>query len=83
MRNGSHELSNVDTVARKLPAARAVLRELRIDSTSRMYLRDAAIAAGANPDEVLAQIEARAQREARRAASRRGEERLRELEIAR
>jgi iron-sulfur cluster repair protein YtfE (RIC family) len=79
MRNGSYELSNVDKVASTLPEARALLREARIDSTSRMSLREAALAAGANPDELLAQIEARLRREARRASERRAAE---ELEIA-
>jgi iron-sulfur cluster repair protein YtfE (RIC family) len=68
MRNGSNELNTVDQLARKLPEARAILREARIDSSNRMDLRTAALAAGTNPDELLAQIEARMQRQARRAA---------------
>lgn len=80
MRNGSHELNNVDAVASKLPEARALLREARIDSTTRMSLREAALAAGANPEELLAQIEARMRRQAARAARRPAEER--ELEVA-
>jgi iron-sulfur cluster repair protein YtfE (RIC family) len=74
MRNGSYENSTVETVAQKLPAARAILREARIDSTSRMSLRDAAIAASVNPDELTAQIEASLRRQARRAATRPAEE---------
>lgn len=69
MRNGSYENSTVETVAQKLPEARAYLREARIDSTSHMLLRDAAAAASVVPDELLAQIEARIRREARRAAA--------------
>lgn len=80
MRNGSHELSNVDTVASKLPEARELLREARIDSTSRLSLREAALACGSNPDELLAQIEARLRRAGRQAARRKVEER--ELEVA-
>lgn len=70
MRNGSHENSTVETVAQRLPEARAYLREARIDTTSRMFLRDACAAASVVPDELLAQIEARIRREARRAAAR-------------
>ncbi len=70
MRNGSNELSTVETVAQKFPEARAYLREARIDNTHRMFLRDAAIAASVEPDELLAQVEARLRREARRAAAR-------------
>lgn len=70
MRNGSYENSTVETVVQKLPEARAYLREARIDNTSRLLLRDAAAAASVVPDELLAQIEARIRREARRAAAR-------------
>ncbi len=69
MRNGSYELSTPTTVASKLPEARAILREHRIDSTNRMTLREAALAAGVQPDELLAQIEARMRRAARRVAT--------------
>jgi iron-sulfur cluster repair protein YtfE (RIC family) len=64
MHNGSYETSAVSHVARKLPAAREILREHRIDS-SRLTLREAALAASVEPDELLAQIEARARRMAR------------------
>jgi iron-sulfur cluster repair protein YtfE (RIC family) len=75
MRNGSHELNNVDAVASKLPEARELLREARIDSTTRMSLRDAALAVGTNPDELLAQMEAKLHREAKlRRSARRAEE---------
>ncbi|NTU77888.1 MAG: hypothetical protein HGA45_00555 [Chloroflexales bacterium] len=67
MRNGSYENSTVETVAQKLPEARAYLREARIDTTSRLSLRDAAAAASVVPDELLAQVEARIRRQARRA----------------
>lgn len=69
MRNGSYEVSNAQLVAQKVPGAREILREHRID-TSNMRLRDAALAAGVEPDELLAQIEARARRMAHRAATR-------------
>lgn len=68
MRNGSHEQSTVESVAQKLPEARAYLREARIDNTSRLFLRDAAAAASVEPDELLAQVEARIRRQARKAA---------------
>jgi iron-sulfur cluster repair protein YtfE (RIC family) len=68
MRNGSYEMSTPTTVAGKLPEARAILREQRIDSTNRMSLREAALAVSVEPDELLAQIEARMRRAARRAA---------------
>lgn len=80
MRNGSYEQSTVETVAQRLPAARAILREARIDMTSRLSLREAALAAGAQPDEVLAQIEARLRRQARAVPARHVEER--DLELA-
>lgn len=81
MRNGSPENSTVEMVAQKLPEAHAYLREARIDRTSRMFLRDAAAAASVVPDELLAQIEARIRREARRAAARPAEvERYAEVE---
>lgn len=73
MRNGSYENSTVETVAQKLPEARAYLREARIDSTSRMTLREAALAASVEPDELVAQIEARLRREAKRGTARRVE----------
>lgn len=66
MRNGSYENSNVADVIRKLPEARAILREARIDSTSKISLREAALAASVNPDELTAQIEASIRRAARR-----------------
>ncbi len=70
MRNGSYENSTVATVAQKLPEARADLRAARIDSTSRMSLRDAAAAAAIVPEEMLAQIEARLRRTDRGTADR-------------
>lgn len=70
MRNGSYETSSVETVAQKLPAAREYLREARIDTTSRLTLREAAAAASLAPDELLAQIEARIRCDARRAPAR-------------
>ena len=70
MRNGSYAHSTVETVARKLPEARALLREARIDSTSRMRLAEAALATSTNADELLAVLEDRIRRQARRAAQR-------------
>jgi hypothetical protein len=70
MRNGNFANSTVETVVQQLPEARAFLREARIDRTSRLYLRDAAAAASVVPDELMAQIEDRIRRAARRAAAR-------------
>ncbi|MFV9503717.1 MAG: hypothetical protein AB4911_04045 [Oscillochloridaceae bacterium umkhey_bin13] len=67
MRNGSYENSTVEKVAQRFPEAHAYLREAGIDRTSRMNLREAAAAASVESDELLAQIEARMRREARRA----------------
>ncbi|WP_129671232.1 hypothetical protein [Candidatus Chloroploca sp. Khr17] len=66
MRNGNYENLSVDAVARRLPESREYLREARIDRTTRMSLREAANSTGTNSDELLAQIEARLRREARR-----------------
>jgi iron-sulfur cluster repair protein YtfE (RIC family) len=70
MRNGNYENLSVETVVQKLPEAREYLREARIDSTSRMSLREACAATSVNSDEMLAQIEARMRRQARRAVER-------------
>ncbi len=67
MRNGSYAHSSVETVARKLPEARALFREARIDSTATMHLADAALATSTNVDELLAVLEDRLRRQARRA----------------
>jgi hypothetical protein len=64
MRNGSYETSNVDQVVRKLSGARELLREQHIDTTSKLRLREACLAASVEPDEMLAQIEARMRRTA-------------------
>ncbi|MBX0329540.1 hypothetical protein K2Z83_17860 [Oscillochloris sp. ZM17-4] len=65
MRNGSYETSDVNKVVRTLPGAREILREHGIDTTSRLRLREACMAASVEPDEMLAQIEARMRRTAR------------------
>ncbi len=65
MRNGSYETNDVNQVVRKLSGARELLREHRIDMTSRLQLREACLAASVEPDEMLAQIEARMRRMAR------------------
>lgn len=67
MRNGSYETSNVDQVVRKLPGARELLAEHRINTGRHLSLREACLAASVAPDEMLAQIEARARRLARSA----------------
>lgn len=71
MRNGSNSQLTPEAVAEKLPEARALLREARIDTTARMRLSDAALAASVNVDELLANLEERARRAAR--AARRAE----------
>ncbi|GAB4428112.1 MAG: hypothetical protein OHK0015_10720 [Chloroflexi bacterium OHK40] len=70
MYNNSFAQISVEKFAQELPEARAYLREARIDSTARMRLVDAAMAASVTPDELLAQIDARIRRQARKAASR-------------
>ncbi len=67
MQNGSYAQLSPETVLQKLPGARALLREAHIDSTSRMRLSDAALATSVNTDELLAMIEDRLRRQARRA----------------
>lgn len=67
MRNGSHETSNVDQVVRKLPGARALFAEHRIDTGRHLSLREACLSTSVEPDEMLAQIEARMRRIARAA----------------
>ena len=67
MQNGSYAQLSPETVLHKLPGARALLREARIDSSSGMRLSDAALAASVNTDELLAMIEDRLRRQARRA----------------
>ena len=66
MRNGSYETLSVEQVVQKLPEARDYLREARIDRTSRMTLRESAASVSVVTDELLAQIEARMRRQARR-----------------
>jgi iron-sulfur cluster repair protein YtfE (RIC family) len=81
MRNGSYAHSSVETVARKLPEARALLREARIDSTSRLRLAEAALATSTNVDELLAVLEDRMRRQARRAARRPAHVAIEEYEL--
>jgi hypothetical protein len=68
MRNGSYETLTVETVTQKLPEAREYLRAARIDNTSRYSLREACATASVESDELLAKIEARMRRQARRTA---------------
>ncbi|RRR69377.1 MAG: hypothetical protein EI684_15830 [Candidatus Viridilinea halotolerans] len=70
MRNQSYETLTVETVIQKLPESRDYLREARIDNTGRMSLREAAQSVSAESDELLAQIEARMRRQARRTTER-------------
>ncbi len=67
MRNGNLENITVEQVVQKLPEARSFLREARIDRTSMLTLREAAAAVSMESDELLAQIEDRLRRAARRA----------------
>jgi hypothetical protein len=67
MRNGNLENITVEQVVQKLPEARSFLREARIDRTSMLTLREAAVAVSMESDELLAQIEDRLRRVARRA----------------
>lgn len=66
MRNGSYAQISPAHVAQKLPEAGALLREARIDTSARMRLADAALATSTNIDELLANLEDRARRAARR-----------------
>ncbi len=83
MRNGSYEHSSVETVAQKFPEARVYVRKARLNTTYRLALHDAAVAAPVVPDALLAQteIETRRRREERRAAARMAEDAL-AIEIA-
>jgi hypothetical protein len=66
MRNGHLENMSVEQVVQRFPETSTTLREYGIDRSARMRLRDAAAAASANTDEVLAIVEARMRRAARR-----------------
>lgn len=82
MRNGSYDQLTPATVAQKLPEAGALLREARIDTGARVRLMDAAMATSTNVDELLANLEDRTRRAARRAQRAvPTAERLRELVI--
>jgi iron-sulfur cluster repair protein YtfE (RIC family) len=81
MRNGSYAHSTVESVARKLPEARALLREARIDSTASMRLADAALATSTSADELLAVLEDRLRRQARRAKARPAQVEIEEYEL--
>jgi len=66
MRNGSIEQQTVDQSIARIPGARDVLRGYHIDPTSRMSLAAAAAAASVVPDALLAELEERMRRMARR-----------------
>ncbi len=66
MRNRSYELRKVNEVAERIPEADRVLRSNGIDPTSRLTLTQAAAVTGTSPDALLAVIEYKARRAARR-----------------
>jgi hypothetical protein len=61
------ELQKVNEVAANVAGAGRTLHAYNIDPSNRLTLRQAAAAAGANSDEILAIMEMRARRAARRA----------------
>ncbi len=67
MRNGSLETQSVAHVAAAVPGASTTLRSYGIDLTNRLSLWQATQAASTTSDEVLAVMEARMRRQARRA----------------
>jgi iron-sulfur cluster repair protein YtfE (RIC family) len=69
MRNGSIEQQSVDQVIARIPGASGVLRSYGIDPTSRMSLALAAAAVSTTPDALLAELEERSMRLARRQAA--------------
>jgi iron-sulfur cluster repair protein YtfE (RIC family) len=69
MRNGSIEQQSVDQVIARIPGASGVLRSYGIDPNSRMSLALAAAAVSATPDALLAELEERSMRLARRQAA--------------
>lgn len=70
MRTSFFEDHTVEQIVRQIPEARSFLREARIDRSSVMAFRDAAAAVSVNSDELLAQIEDRIRRHARRIPAR-------------
>jgi iron-sulfur cluster repair protein YtfE (RIC family) len=68
MRNGTVEQQAVDQVVARIPGAISVLRSHGIDPTNRLSLMQAAAAVSVTPDALLAELEAKARRLARRSA---------------
>jgi len=66
MRNGSIEQQTVEQVIERIPGSSSVLRSYGIDPTNRMALAQVAAAVSVVPDALLAEIEDRARRQARR-----------------
>ena len=66
MRNGSFEQQTAEHVITHTPEAAAVLRSYRIDPSNRMSLATAAAAVSMSPDALLAEIEDKLRRAARR-----------------
>ncbi|HET9221204.1 MAG TPA: hypothetical protein VFO07_01805 [Roseiflexaceae bacterium] len=66
MRNGSIEQQPVDQVTARIPGASGVLRSYGIDPTNRASLATAAAMVSVTPDALLAELEEKAMRLARR-----------------
>ena len=66
MRNGSIEQQPVGQIIARIPGASGVLRSYGIDPTNRMSLALTAAAVSATPDALLAELEEKARRLARR-----------------
>jgi hypothetical protein len=90
MRNASIEQQPVDQATARIPGASAVLRSYGIDPTNRMSLATAAAMVSATPDALLAELEEKAMRLARRQVAQKqkllaqsvaGEQGLLEIEV--
>jgi hypothetical protein len=66
MRNGNLEQQTAEEAIARVPEAAAVLRSYRIDPTNRMSLATAAAAVSMAPDALMAEIEEKLRRAARR-----------------
>lgn len=64
----NYDQQSVEQISSRIPEVRAFLREARIDRTRLLTFREAAAAASVNGDELMAQLEDRMRRQARRAA---------------
>lgn len=81
MNNNSLELQTVGQVQGQIADSHRVLRNYRIDASNRMLLSTAASAASVTTDELLAVLEDRMRRAARK-AQRAEQVELHELELA-